>query len=59
MSDPVVEAIAALLLLQAPPVVVSDKVTDDPEHTDDGPVIAAGERLTVTVTEVLHPPVNV
>ena len=59
VSDPVVEAIAVLLLLHMPPGVVSVNVTDDPEQTDEDPVIVAGEGLIVIVTAVLQPPGNV
>ena len=39
----------ALLLLQIPPATASDKVTMDPRHTPDGPLIlpAVGDVLNV------------
>ena len=40
-----------LLLLQDPPEVKSDKVTKDPAHTAEGPIIvpAVADELTVIV----------
>jgi len=41
-------ACAVLLLLHVPPLVASDKLMVDPVHTLVGPLIAAGNGLTVT-----------
>ena len=46
-------AIAVLLLLHVPPVAVSDKVTVEPRHTDEGPVMApAFGRALIVIAEV-------
>ena len=42
-----------LLLVQVPPVVISDKVSTPSAHTDKEPVIGAGEPFTVIETERL------
>mgnify|MGYP006271121275 CR=1 FL=1 len=63
VTDPVDEltiAVAVFELDHVPPVVVLDKLTLDPAHTDVVPVIAAtvGNAFTVTVVAVLvalHP----
>ncbi len=50
VKDPTV-AIVSELLLHVPPLMISLSVIVDPTHTLDGPVIGAGEELTVTVNE--------
>ena len=45
--------------LHSPPPAVSLNVTLAPAHTVPGPVIVVGERLTVTVVEMLQPTVEV
>ena len=55
-TTPEVEMVptAVLLLLHDPPVVASDKVTDEPRHTLAGPVIGA-TALTGTPAEAVQP----
>ena len=48
-------AIAALLLLHTPPGVISDKLIVSPAQTFVNPLIAAGDGLTTTLTDVVHP----
>ena len=48
-----------LVLLHSPPPTVSVRVILAPVHTPDGPVIAVGDKLTVTVILVLQPVVAV
>ncbi len=49
------DAIALLLLLQAPPDVPSSKAKVSPGQTLPAPVMAAGVWFTVTTTEVTQP----
>ena len=53
-SEPMVAA-AILLLLQAPPPTASPSVVVSLAHTVVVPVMAVGERLTVTVVVALQP----
>ena len=46
LADPT-EAMNGLLLVHVPPVVASASEMVNPIHTAEGPVMAAGERLTV------------
>ena len=46
---------AVLLLLQVPPVVVSDNTVVKPAQTSVFPVIPDGDGLVFTVVVVLHP----
>ena len=48
-------AIAVEELLHEPPVVASLNVIVDPTQVVDGPPIAAGDGVTVTVAVWLHP----
>ena len=48
-------ATAVLLLLQVPPDVTSLRVIDDPEQTEEEPVILAGRGFTVTVVVTVVP----
>jgi hypothetical protein len=52
------EAIAPLLLLHVPPVVVLAKVVVEATHTDEAPVMAANDTggLTVKATDVEKEP---
>ena len=43
------------LLPQVPPALASLSVVDDPTHTEDTPVIAAGSGFTVKIAEMLQP----
>ncbi len=54
---PVVEPTVALplLALQLPPGVALVKVIEEPSQTAEGPVIAAGNGLTVIVEYLAHP----
>jgi len=54
MPAPSILATAGALLIQLPPGVVFDNVIDDPEHTVDAPVIAAGSAFTTTEAVDLH-----
>jgi hypothetical protein len=49
------EAVAGVLLLHVPPVVILVSVMDEPRHTLPGPEIAAGNGLMVTMADVLQP----
>jgi hypothetical protein len=53
-DDPIV-AWAGVLLLHVPPGVTSDKVTDEPTHTERVPPMAAGKGLTLTVAVAVQP----
>ena len=53
VADPML--IKPELLLQVPPVEADEYVDDVPVHTEDGPVIVAGNGLTVTECDELHP----
>ena len=46
-DDPTV-ATEGLLTVHVPPLVASLKVTEDPTHTEEGPVMDAGVDETVT-----------
>ncbi len=48
-------ATAVLLLLQVPPEVASERVMDDKAQTDAAPLIAAGNGLTVMVSDLKQP----
>jgi hypothetical protein len=52
-------AIAVLLLLHVPPVVVLAKVVEAPAHAPAFPVIALGKTFTVTIFVTLHPVVSI
>lgn len=52
-------AVAVLLLLHVPPVVVELNVVTAPVHTVEAPDIAAGNGLTVTVAITRQPVGNV
>ena len=54
MPDPTV-AIDVEVLLHEPPGVTSLNVIDDPMQTFDGPVIAEGNELTVTLAAIEQP----
>jgi hypothetical protein len=57
VTSPVPEPIVAIpvpSVLHVPPVVASCKVTGDPVHTTEGPVIAADRGFTVTVIVAMH-----
>jgi hypothetical protein len=47
--------IAGALLIHVPPGTTSVSVTADPTHTAPGPIIAAGNALTVTITVAAQP----
>ena len=51
-------AIAVLLLLQVPPAVRLASVIVVPAQSDEGPMMAEGEALTVSVFEVRQPPIE-
>jgi hypothetical protein len=53
-NEPIVAA-AVLLLLHAPPPTASLKVVVSSAHTEDAPIIAVGDRLTVTIVLALQP----
>ena len=57
VTTPVAEPAVALVLplLHVPPTVASIKVTVDPAHIADTPVIAEGTGFTVMVVEVVQP----
>lgn len=62
VNTPVVEPIVAtdvLLLSHVPEPEASDSVVTPPTHTDDAPEIDDGDKLTVTVFILLHPPMAV
>ncbi len=48
-------AVPVALLLQVPPVGELAKVIVEPTHTAVGPVITAGNALTLKIAVVLHP----
>lgn len=48
-------AIDPLLLLHTPPIVVSERITDEPGHTLSAPVMGVGVGKTTTGTSTLHP----
>lgn len=54
VPEPMV-AMSVLLLVQAPPPVISESVADVPTHTVNGPVMAAGPALTVSVRIATQP----
>jgi hypothetical protein len=57
-TKPVTEITSATigsLLLHIPPLVADDKITDEPAHMSDVPVIAAGTGLTVIVYVAMQP----
>ena len=49
------DACKGLVLLHMPPGVVELSATDEPTHTEPGPVIAAGNGFTVTVVIARQP----
>ncbi len=55
-EDEFILAIVVLLLLHMPPVTASLNVITDPaEQTEEGPAIATGDGLTVTVVVEKQP----
>lgn len=53
LSEPIVAE--EVLLFQAPPGTASVSVMVEPVQTDDGPIIALGALLTVSVVMVRQP----
>ncbi len=58
VPDPMV-ALAVTLLVQVPPADELVSVTVAPGHTDELPVIVAGDGSTVNTSDPVHPPVVV
>ena len=55
MPEPTV-ALEVALLVQVPPDIAFVSVTEAPGHTEELPVIAAGDGCTVNTSDPAHPP---
>jgi hypothetical protein len=53
--DPTTVATAVLLLVHVPPATASLSAVVEATHTNNVPVIVAGEVFTVTVVVAIHP----
>ena len=53
VDDPILTF--ALLLLQFPPTLTSDKMVVEPTHTTKGPLMGLGSGLTEMIIEVKQP----
>ena len=54
-----IEPTARVLLLHVPPDVASESAVVDPIHTEEAPVIVAGNGLMVKIVVFRHPVDNV